>query len=140
MEADSVTVDGVTYKIADLCYSDLAVRYHTGRSTVITGSGRNRVTGYRTGVMTELGDLELSVWQKLMMQLISRTGEDALFKSLVEWVSALPWLHSEKETELYALELHAGRIFDDPTWKNFLTFNMKYRPEMLAEGGNNVCK
>lgn len=75
--------------------------------------------------MTELGDLELSVWQELMMQLISRAGEDALFKSLVEWVFALPWLHSEKETELCALEIHARRIFDDPTWKDFLTFNVR---------------
>ena len=39
---------------------------------------------------------------------------------------------SKSELEFKALELHADRIFDDELWVDFLVFNQKYRPEVLA--------
>lgn len=59
-----------------LKFEDLRKRYGTGRSYTISGSGKNRVTGYRTGVMTNIGDIEVSQWERLVHELISRNQEE----------------------------------------------------------------
>lgn len=40
-----------------LTFAALRVHYYTGRSYLISGEGRNKVFGYRHGVMTDIGDL-----------------------------------------------------------------------------------
>lgn len=40
-----------------LTFAALRVHYYTGRSCLISGEGRNKVFGYRHGVMTDIGDL-----------------------------------------------------------------------------------
>ena len=40
-----------------LTFADLRVHYYTGRSYLISGEGRDKVFGYRHGVMTDIGDL-----------------------------------------------------------------------------------
>ena len=50
----------------------------------------------------------------------------------MKWAAAsCPWLRSSRETELYALELHSSRIFDNPRWVAYEEFNGKYRPKCL---------
>lgn len=39
-----------------ISFEDLRIKYSTGRSYVISGTGRNRKYGYRTGKMCNLGD------------------------------------------------------------------------------------
>ena len=43
-----------------LTFAALRVHYYTGRSYLISGEGRDKVFGYRHGVMTDIGDLPVS--------------------------------------------------------------------------------
>lgn len=106
-----------------LTFEDLRCHFGTGRSYVISGTGRDRKKGYRTGIQTNVGDIEVSEWKTLMKDLIQRSGEEALYKLLFQWVSqTTPWLHTKQEFELEALELHAMRIFDNPEWADYEAF------------------
>lgn len=119
-------------EIKKLKFSELRVRFGTGRSFLISGSGRDKRYGYRNGVMTELGDLEISEWKSVLTELIAYHGEQGLQEQLREWCKeSYLWLHSKAEVEEEALTLHAARIFDDPAWVDYIPFNRKYRPEVL---------
>lgn len=118
--------------IEELKFSDLRVRFGTGRAFLISGSGRDKKYGYRHGMMTDLGDLELSEWKRLINALIEYHGEQELQQQLRTWAKAeCPWLHGNDEIEEYALKLHAARIFDDPSWVDYIPFNQEYRPDIL---------
>ncbi len=113
-------------------FSDLRVRYGTGRCYTISGSGRDRVTGYRVGMMCAAGDIEESEWCKLMKDLIFRSGEQEIYKHLLTFVKEnYHHLKTKSEVEKEALKLHASRIFDDEAWVLFVKFNQQYRPEVL---------
>ena len=111
-----------------LKFEDLRKRYGTGRSYTISGSGKNRVTGYRTGVMTNIGDIEVSQWERLVHELISRNQEEELYAHLCQWI---------KETALW---LHADRIFDNPKWRDYIPFNQKYRPDIIRKELAHECE
>ena len=112
---------------------ELRVMHYTGRS-VSHGYGRDKVTSYRSGVQTELGDIELSQWQALMRDIIRRSGELELLEQLTEWeLETTPWVHTRKEAEQRALEAFANRWFDNPSHRDFTAFNQKYRPEVLEQ-------
>ena len=107
--------------------------YFTGRSES-HGTGRDKVTTYRTGVQTELGDIEISQWQALMRNIIRRNGELELLEHVTEWeMETTPWVHTKKEAEQRALEAFAERWFDNPASRNYEAFNRKYRPELLTQ-------
>lgn len=130
--------------IEELKFSDLRVRYGTGRSIFVSGSGRDKKYRYRYGAMTDLGDLEISEWKSLMNALIDYHGERELQEQLRQWSKTeCLFLHSKDEVEEYALELHASRIFDNPAWVDYIPFNRKYRPEVLETADlvwiQNIC-
>lgn len=117
----------------DLTFDNLRYQYGTGRAYTISGAGRNRVTGYRTGVQTKLGDIEISNWMALMQELIEKSGEQALHAALIEWLSEHNYRKAGKsEIAREAMELHSSRIFDNEEWVDFLPFNRRYRPEVLS--------
>ena len=119
---------------AKLTFEDLRHRFGTGRAYTISGSGKDRVMGYRTGVMCRLGDIEESEWAAMMKDLISHSGEDKLFSQLRAFLSQHNYRKmSPKELEMEALELHSRRIFDDEAWIDFIAFNEQYRPQRLIE-------
>lgn len=124
-----------TYKltdIANLSFSDLKVRYFTGRSILISDTGQGKRYQYRNGCMTALGDLEISEWREMITELIAYRSEQELQKQLYEWCAEhTPWLHGKSEITDYALECHAARLFDDPLWADYIPFNRKYRPNVL---------
>ena len=108
----------------DLCY-------HSGtfQSFTLSGTGRNRKYGIRRGVLTNLGDLELSEWRRLMLDLIQRSGEMVLFEQLKHWVKDNTYVkQTPQELEDYALRLHSHRIFENPNWVGYEAFNRIYRP------------
>ena len=132
LSAGIFRIDGKSYAIQELTFAKLRVRYETGRSFLISGTGRDRKYGYRTGCMTEIGDIEVSVWMELVRCLIGCEGEQQLQNDLLSWVKkACPWLHTQAEQERYALSLHASRIFDCTEWAGYMAFNQQYRPELL---------
>ncbi len=118
--------------IEELEFSDLRVRYGTGRSIFVSGSGRDKKYRYRYGVMTNLGDLEISEWKSLMKALIEYHGEQELQEQIRQWSQErYPRAHRNDGIEQEALELHAARIFDNPVWVDYIPFNRRYRPEVL---------
>ena len=119
---------------ADLTFEDLRAHFGTGRSYIKSGSGRDAVYGYRSGVMTNIGDIEENEWAQLMMDLVIRSGETALQEQLRFWAKEhCAWLHTKKEVERYALELHSSRIFDNPKWVDYELFNREYRPRAVRK-------
>ena len=117
----------------DVSFSDLRCRFQTGRSYVVSGTGRNRIYGYRTGVMCQHGDIERSDWIQMVKDLICRAGEQKLYEQLLQHLKEHNYAkESKSELEFKALELHADRIFDNELWVDFLKFNSKYRPEIVA--------
>ena len=113
-------------------FDDLRMHFRTGRSYVISGTGRDRKYGYRHGVMCNLGDLEESDWLQQMKDLIHRSGEDELHEQLLQWCRENNFAkETEKDLRLRAIELHASRIFDNERWVDYIAFNRRYRPEVI---------
>lgn len=120
----------------ELTFSDLRCHYGTGRSYIKFGSGRNRVLGYRYGVMTDMGDIEYSQWAVLVMKLIERSKETEVLNALERWTQEnCVWLHSKKDVEEYALDLHSSRIFEDPKWVAYEQFRDQYAPWLKDKEG-----
>ena len=119
-----------------MTFTELRVHYRTGRAYTISGSGRDRVTGYRSGIMCDLGDIEESEWCQMVRDLIDQSGEKELHNQLLEYIrETYPWCKTKAEREQEALELHTCRIFDNKKWVSFTEFNQKYRPEVLYQPG-----
>ena len=90
--------------IANLSFSDLKVRYFTGRSILISDTGQGKRYQYRNGCMTALGDLEISEWREMITELIAYRSEQELQKQLYEWCAEhTPWLHGKSEITDYAM-------------------------------------
>ena len=118
--------------LSDLTYACLNMRYGTGRGRTEKRNGEKRNI-YRHGVATELGDIEISLWQRLVLMLIERESETELFLQLKQWISErCVWCKTDKnELQNYTLKLFAARIFDDPEWVDYIQFNRRYRPEKI---------
>ena len=72
----------------EITFAALRCHFQTGRSYVISGEGRNRVYGFRSGVQCDLGDIEKSEWIRMVKEHISRQGEEELHQHLLECVQA----------------------------------------------------
>lgn len=116
---------------ASISFSNLRWKYGTGVDTS-TGKGYYKKVSYRTGVMTELGDIEIRVWVQLMEQLIEKNGEQWLLDALLQWEKEHNYTKaSAARLRESALELHSARIFDDPEWVSYIPFNKRFRPDVL---------
>ena len=116
----------------ELTFDDLRCHYQNGRALLISGEGRNRVYGYRTGVQCELGDIERDEWIRMVKDAIHTAGEKKLYEQLLQHLKDHNYTRdSRAELEFKALALHASRIFDDELWVDYLQFNQKFRPEVI---------
>ena len=68
-----------------LTFGKVKFLYGTGRSNTFT-TVHGKVTTYRCGVMTEIGDIEESVWMQIVEFLIKKSHEIELYHNLLEWV------------------------------------------------------
>lgn len=75
--------------------------------------------------MTEEGDIEIEEWTARIKQVIESHGEQEITDRLIEYVQQLPWARDEsiKDIEIYALKLHADRIFENPMWVGYKDFH-----------------
>lgn len=125
-----ITIDNLEHIPESATFQDLRYLHGTGRSKTSIGAYERKHSDYRFGAQTEIGDIEISVWEAAMHRLIRSSGEEALYQALLAWVEAdTPWLHTKKERELYALELHSARIFELPEWVAKQEFEENYMPK-----------
>ncbi len=111
-------------------YADLVMHYGTGQAYKIPHPYK-KLTGYRRGIQTNLGDIEISEWQRLIKGLIKKKGEQDLFDKLLTWEKENHVLTKYDNITQHTLELFASRIFDNEEWYDFIPFNKKYFPEKL---------
>lgn len=109
--------------ISALTFSQLAKKFGTGQAYTISGEGRNRKTGYRSGVMTEIGNIEECLWERLVYKLIVLHNEQHIFEKLLTWYKNHPCYRTAPEQRKQALELHAGRYFEKKDWVGYAEFN-----------------
>ena len=118
-----------------LTFADLRERYDTQRG-ITWFDGRYKRKGLESYVVTPVGEIKRTDWERMLRQLIREAGEENLFSHLLGWMAEnTPWLRKESEKISYALELHAARVFDNEAWVGFVQFNEKYRPERLKTAG-----
>ena len=118
------TVSASQFKAEQLTFKNLNCQYRTGRTLKVEGRGSGKTILYRYGIQTKLGDFEVHEWMELVRSLIRQAGEEDLQSRLLHFVNTqMPWLHSDFERQLEALQLHARRIFEDPSWVNYRNFN-----------------
>ena len=118
---------------ASISFPNLRWRYGTGVDTS-TGKGYYKKISYRFGVMTKLGDIEITVWGRLMEHLIEKSGEQWLLDALIQWEKEHNYVKSSAaKLRESALELHSARIFDNPEWVCYIPFNKRFRPDVLEQ-------
>ncbi len=128
-------VSQIAARLDSLTFDDLRDMYGTGRSLLVSGKNSfDKKYVYRRGMMTKLGDIEVSVWYELVEKLIVKHGQETLYVQLQEWIKEnVGWCKTEKEVKDYSLRLHASQIFDNPEWVDYVLFNQRYRPEILKK-------
>ncbi len=133
-------IDDKRYNIQELTCEQIRIHFGTGRSILVSGTGRDKKYTYRSGCMTDIGDILDADWFALARFIIERDGEQDLYNGLVEYVNGCAWLRSKSEREEYALDLHMSRIFDNQDWVGYLEFNKKHRPHVLQDDGKGVAR
>lgn len=129
-----------------LSAEDLRIKGKIHRCETVSGSGRDRVTRYRSDIQCGAGNIEAPVWYRLVKDLATRLGEEQLLSSLMEYNEENhAFLHTKKEREEYTLELYSNRIFEMKEWVGYLGFWQKVCPEFLtgvsvAEIETDCCK
>lgn len=110
--------------ITQLTFSDIRIMYGTGRSTLVSGSGRDKVYKYRLGYQTKIGNIKGDIWMILAEQLIKHAGEEDIFARMLKYTKTIPWMKKESASEIKqkALDLHISRIFENLEWVDYDAF------------------
>ena len=83
-----ITIDNLEHIPESATFQDLRYLHGTGRSKTSIGAYGRKHSDYRFGAQTEIGDIEISVWEAAMHRLIRNSGEEALYQALLAWVEA----------------------------------------------------
>lgn len=112
---------------------NLRYMYGTGQEIATKNSQGNKVSHYRVGVETALGDIEVSLWMELVQKLIEKENDQEIFGQLLAWEKADNCIPSMTNNGLLreAMQSYTYRIYDNKGWWDYVRFNMKYRPEIL---------
>ena len=76
-----ITIDNLEHIPESATFQDLRYLHGTGRSKTSIGAYGRKHSDYRFGAQTEIGDIEISVWEAAMHRLIRNSGEEALYSS-----------------------------------------------------------
>ena len=112
---------------------NLRLHYGTGQEIVTKNSQGNKISHYRSGVQTNLGDIEQSVWMELVQKLIEQENDQEIFAQLLEWEKDNNHIGSKTKNDLLreAMRSYTYCIYDDKAWCDYVRFNKKYRPDVL---------
>ena len=102
----------------NLKIEDLRCSYMTGQSYLKKTVGRSKEYGYRTGVMTPIGDVLESVWHEAVECIIKRDGEWRLQLRLREWYRG----SFDEKYDRGALTNHVSRLYRNPDWVDYQEF------------------
>lgn len=100
-----------------------------------SGSGPGKTYTYRSGVLTPVGDIELSVWITAAEHLIHREGlEEDLEHLRIHLRKQHPDNTFKKQSD-YAqlLDVCLSGLHRDPKWVGFVSYNRLYHPEVLEK-------
>ena len=70
-----ITIDNLEHIPESATFQDLRYLHGTGRSKTSIGAYGRKHSDYRFGAQTEIGDIEISVWEAAMHRLIRNSGE-----------------------------------------------------------------
>ena len=114
---------------------NLRYMYGTGQEIATKNSQGNKVSHYRVGVETSLGDIEVSLWIELVQKLIEQENDQVIFACLLEWEKDNNHISFRTKNDLLreAMQSYTYRIYDNKGWWDYVRFNMKYRPEILEK-------
>ena len=112
---------------------NLRLHYGTGQEIVTKNSQGNKTSQYRSGVQTNLGDIEQSVWMELVQILIEQENDQEIFEQLLEWEKDNNHIEARTKNDFLreAMQSYTYRIYDNKAWWDYVRFNIKYRPEIL---------
>ena len=111
---------------------DLRWKYGTYTSKS-KGKGRDKVTTSRSGIMTPIGDIELSIWVEAARSVVHRDGLDEELNHMTGYYlkdesPAFP----KKDLVNEALSAVLSGLYKDQAWVGFIKYNQKYHPDLLA--------
>ena len=89
----------------------------TGNFTQNRNGRRVAVTKGVEFVRTESGLMEIDEWMKQMLLAVESEGQKDLLMKIIEHCSSLPWLKTEDNITLYALECLSSEAYKH--WKGF---------------------
>ncbi|MBQ7922480.1 MAG: hypothetical protein IJ325_07885 [Clostridia bacterium] len=127
-------IDSITQiESKQITRDNLRLHYGTGQEIVTKNSQGNKTSQYRSGVQTNLGDIEQSVWMALVQKLIEQEHDQEIFEQLLEWEKDNNHIGARTKHDILreAMQSYTYRIYDNKAWWDYVRFNMKYRPEIL---------
>ena len=98
--------------LSNIKLEDLRYYYMTGQPFLTSKMGEPKKYGFRSGVMTELGDIEKAVWIKAAEAIIRRDGEWGIQERLREVYSTTPW----SKDLMWPLGAHCLRLYEKEGW------------------------
>lgn len=120
---------------------NLRFMYGTGQEIASKNSQGVKVSRYRSGVQTKLGDIEASIWMELVEKLIDLEKEREIFEQLFEWEKDTYNIQSKTRKDLLfeAMKSYTYRIYDNKVWWDYVRFNRKYHPEVLEHDADLIA-
>ena len=115
--------------------SQISCKHRTGRAVLIRDGGKGQKEyRYRSGMMTELGDIREDVWVAAVEKYARENGDEALVDAYLKWTrDRTPWMKTEAARKTYALELYADRMCDNSSWAGYQDFADNYMPKGAGE-------
>ena len=95
------------------------------------GTGHDKKKVYRHGAVTELGDIELSIWIRAAEYVVHREGWDEELQHMTACFEAANLATSIQSSHSMALDAVLSGLFRDPKWVFFIEYNRQYHPELL---------
>lgn len=120
--------------LPNLKAENLDLQFWTGQAQS-KGYGIHKISSYRTGVMTPIRDIEISVWIKAAEYIVERDGLQNEVEHLTPFIT-LPGdnisAHSRQTLRTCILNACLSRLYCNIKWVHFIEYNEKYHPELLA--------
>lgn len=112
---------------------NLRFMHGTGQGSSYKNSQGYKISSYRVGIQTAIGDIEVSLWMELVQKVIEQENDQEIFGQLLEWEKDNNHIGSNTKTDILqsAMQSYTYRIYDNKAWWDYVRFNRKYRPDVL---------